>query len=92
VKLDVEYISNNIKEPRLVAAWVIQIYRVDMDEPYTNYTKGKGIFIDYRTLKGLADSAYSNYKKRDYSTRYSYLNTFKTVKRAREKTFGKLKD
>jgi hypothetical protein len=92
VKPDVEYISNNIKEPRLVAAWVIQVYRVNIDKPYTNYIKGKGIFIDCRTLKGLADGAYNNYKKRDYSTRCSNLNAFKVVKRVREKAFGKLKD
>ena len=91
MKPDVEYISNNTKEPRLVAAWVIQAYGVDMNEPCTNYGKGKGIFVDYRILKGLADGAYSNYKKRDHNTRYSYLNTFKAAKKAREKAFGKLK-
>jgi hypothetical protein len=63
-----------------------------MDKPYTNYTKGKGIFINYRTLKRLADSAYSNYKTRDYNTRCSHLNTFKAAKKIREKAFGKLKD
>jgi uncharacterized protein YktA (UPF0223 family) len=63
-----------------------------MDKLYTNYTERKGIFINYRTLKGLVDSAYSNYKKRDYNTRCSYSNTFKVVKRVREKAFGKLKD
>jgi hypothetical protein len=63
-----------------------------MDKLYTNYTKEKRIFIDYRTLKGLANSAYNNYKKRDHNIRYNYLNTFKVVKKAREKVFGKLKD
>jgi hypothetical protein len=63
-----------------------------MDELCTNCAEGKGIFIDYRTLKGLIDGACGNYKKRDYSARYSYLNIFKVVKRVREKVFGKLKD
>jgi hypothetical protein len=63
-----------------------------MDELYTNYSKGKGIFVDYRILKGLADGAYSNYKKRDYNTRCSHLNAFKAAKKAREKAFGKLKN
>ena len=87
-----EYISNNIKESRLVAAWVIQTYRINMDKLCTNYGEGKGIFVDYRILKELVNSAYSNYKKRDYNTRCSYLNTFKVVKKAREKVFGKLKN
>jgi hypothetical protein len=34
----------------------------------------------------------NNYKKRDYNTRYSYSNTFKIVKKVREKTFSKLKN
>jgi hypothetical protein len=63
-----------------------------MDEPYTNYTERKGIFIDHRIFKGLINSTYSNYKNRDHSTRYSYLNTFKAVKRVREKAFGRLKN
>jgi hypothetical protein len=63
-----------------------------MDELCTNYTEEKRIFIDYRTLKVLIDSACGNYKKRDYSIRYSHLNIFKAVKRAREKAFGKPKD
>jgi hypothetical protein len=92
VKPDVEYVSNDAKEPRLVAAWVIQAYRVNMDEPCTNYAEGKGIFIDYRALKGLTDGTYSNYKKRDHNTRCSHSNTFKAAKRAREKAFGKPKN
>jgi hypothetical protein len=92
VKSDVEYISNNTKEPRLVAAWVIQAYRVNMDEPCTNYGEGKGIFVDCRILKGLADGACGNYKKRNHNTRCSYSNAFKAAKKAREKTFGKLKN
>jgi hypothetical protein len=60
VKPDVEYISNDVKEPRLVVAWIIQAYGVDINEPYINYTEGKGIFVDYRTLKGLVDGVYGN--------------------------------
>jgi Protein of unknown function (DUF3716) len=92
VKPDVEYVSNDAKEPRLVAAWIIQAYGVDMNEPCTNYAEGKGIFVDCRTLKGLADGACGNYKKRDHSARCSHSNAFKAAKRAREKAFGKPKD
>ena len=75
-----------------MVAQVIQVYRVDMDEPYTNYSKGKGIFVDYRILKGLVDGAYSNCKKRDHNARCSYSNAFKAVKKAREKAFCKPKN
>jgi hypothetical protein len=63
-----------------------------MDKPCTNYSEGKGIFVDCRILKGLADGAYNNCKKRDYNTRCSHSNAFKAVKKAREKAFGKLKN
>jgi hypothetical protein len=55
----------------------------------TNCAEGKGIFINYRTLKSLADDACGNYKKRDYSTRCNLLNGFKVAKQAREKAYGK---
>jgi hypothetical protein len=92
VKPDVEYVSGDAKEPRLVAAWVIQAYGVDMDEPCTNCAEGKGIFVDCRTLKGLADGACGNCKKRDHNARCSHSNAFKAAKKAREKAFGKPKD
>jgi hypothetical protein len=63
-----------------------------MDEPYTNCGEGKGIFVDYRILKGLADGACGNYKKRDYNARCSHSNAFKAAKKVREKVFGKLKN
>jgi hypothetical protein len=89
VKAGVEWFTNDPKESRLVAAWVIQAFGEVSNSMCTNCTEGKGIFVECRTLKGLADGACGNCKKRDHSARCSLSNGFKAAKQAREKAYGK---
>jgi hypothetical protein len=54
-----------------------------------NYVNNKGVFVDYRTFKGLFDKAYKNYKKRDHGSQYTHFNAFKKVEKEREKALRK---
>jgi hypothetical protein len=57
---------------------------------YTNYANDKGVFVDYRTFKGLFDGAYGNCKKRDHGSQCSHSNAFKKAEEEREKALRKL--
>ena len=52
-----------------------------------NCVNGKGVFVDYKTYKGLFDKAYTNCKKRNHSAKYSLFNAFKKAAEEQEKAF-----
>lgn len=89
MKPDTEFTNEDQKEPRCIAAWVIQSWGEEAAEECTNCENGKGVFVNCRTFKGLFDGACGNCKKRDHGAQCSHSNAFKRAAEAREKAFQK---
>jgi len=90
LKPDTEFTNEDQKEPRCVAAWVVQSWGEAAEQPCTNCAEGKGVFVDCRVFKGLFDGACGNCKKRDHGARCSLSNAFKKAAEEREKALRKL--
>ena len=89
LKPNTEFTNEDQKEPRCIAAWVIQSWGERAEQACTNCASGKGIFVDCRTYGGLFDGACANCKKRDHGARCSLSNAFKKAAEEREKAFKK---
>jgi hypothetical protein len=89
LKPNVQFTNEDQKEPRCVAAWVIQSWGEEAAKGCTNCEAGKGVFVDCRTYGTLFDGACGNCKKRDHGARCSHSNAFKKAAAEREKAFAK---